>query len=74
MFKPKIVYPQKNNVKYKNKQVKWYIKSSKAQLDFTKDQEVWGQNKFSKEWEEAIVEKLKQLRSYLVKKKVKIDS
>lgn len=47
VFKSKTVYPQENNVKYKNKQTEWFNKSSQAHLDFTKDQEMWCQNKFN---------------------------
>jgi len=67
-FKPKIVYPEKNNIKYKEQQKQWYDRGSKSVSDFSEKQKIWCQDKFSKEWFEAeIVKKLKQPRSYLVK-------
>jgi len=67
-FKPKIVYPEKNNIKYKEQQKQWYDRGSKTVSDFGEKQKIWCQDKFSKErFEAEIVKKLKQPRSYLVK-------
>lgn len=67
-YYPCVVKPMEINKKYKERQQKWYNRTAKAVDVFEETQEVWYQDKFTKEWCEAVIlKKLEQPRSYLIK-------